>query len=156
MYGSSRSPWRSLLKTWPHASHPHPAQATHLLGHKTNNVLQPWLAFLLHSIWANLSPSHVEQLAPSRLTCFLRTFWGLQQFSTNTALSCLCPEVCRSASLWGWGGWSHCSTQDTYGSCLWFGWEPCARGKQSKMSWRCSPPWQHQLPSPDRADKRSH
>lgn len=102
IYGSFSLPWRSLLKLWPSAIHPHPAQATHLPGHKTNTVLQLWLAFLLHVIWANLSPSHAEQLAPSRLTCFLRTFWGLHQFSTNAAL-CLCPEVSRSASHWGWG-----------------------------------------------------
>lgn len=102
IYGSFSLPWRSLLKAWPSAIHPHPAQATHLLGHKTNNVLQLWLAFLLCIIWANLLPSHAQQLAPSRLTCFLRTFWGLHRFSTNTAL-CLCPKVSRSASCWGWG-----------------------------------------------------
>lgn len=102
IYSSFILPWRSLLKTWPSTIPPHPAQATQLLSHKTNNVLQLWLTFLLHVIWANLLPSHAQQLAPSGLTCFLRTFWGLHQFSTNTAL-CLCPEVSRSASCWGWG-----------------------------------------------------
>lgn len=116
MYGSFSLPWRSLLKTWPSAIHPHPAQATHLLGHKTNNMLQLWLAFLLRVIWANLSPSHAEQLAPSGLTCFLRTFWGLYQFSTNCTL--FMPRGLQVSEPLGMGSWSHCSTQDTFGSFL--------------------------------------
>lgn len=102
IHSSFSLPRRSPHKTRPSTVHPHPAQAAHLLGCKTNNVLQLWLAFLLCLVWASLLPSHAEQLAPSGLTHFLRTFWGLHQFSTNTAL-CLCPEVSRSASCWGWG-----------------------------------------------------
>lgn len=151
-YGSSSLPWGSLLKTWPSTVHPHPAQCTHLLSHKTNNVLQLWLAFLLCVIQANLLPSHTEQLAPSGLTCFLGTFWGLHRFSTNTAL-CLCPEVSGQRAA-GVGRAGAIALLYVRGICVlslvWLG-TLCRRQmeQQSKTSWRSSPPSQHQLPSPD-------
>jgi len=156
-YGSFSLPWRSLLKMWPSAIHPHPAQATRLLSHKTNNVLQLWLAFPLRFIWANLSPSHAEQLAPSGLTCFLRTFWGLHQFSTNTAF-CLCPEVSRSASCWGWGTGAIALHKMHLAPVFGLPGNPVqeANGAAEQKTWRYSPPWQHQLPSPDKADERAH